>query len=465
VSTEITQVLVVGRTSPPGQAVTLTDHVTNTVIGSTVSDAVTGIWSIPCPFGIYLEAIAEAHGAAGAAVGGSQPGTAGGQGGAGGTLTQAQPLAGAAGGAATGGASALGQTGGGTQALSGSAGGKAAGGASALGVVTPDTTAPAIQAFGVQDTTGTSMTGIEGEATDAVGIVGWMIKERAADSGWTAPAAGDAGWNSLTSTTTFHSHALTFTSSATATGTRFFRLYVKDAAGNVAGSSTSSCTITIAAGGSISLVGTPVSGTGSGSAITLPSGRQAGDIIVVVASANAAITNYTRKINDGNLGVFWRRATADASDNCVVAGSVEYACSIYRGCVASGDPFEAASSSVATSDTTGSALSVPQITTATNGAWVLAAASGFDGGWDDGGGGSDANSGPTWAAASGAAATLDANHSSVVDMTANAAGLWHSTKATAGATGACSVRFYMTGYNYGAMGTSTWGALLALKPA
>jgi hypothetical protein len=108
--------------------------------------------------------------------------------------------------------------------------------------------APTVVAFSVQDTTGTAMTGIEGEATDSIGIVGWIIKEQAADSGWTAPAAGDAGWNTIASTTTFHSHALTFTSSASATGTRYFKLWVKDGAGNVsAGSATSSCTITISA--------------------------------------------------------------------------------------------------------------------------------------------------------------------------------------------------------------------------
>jgi hypothetical protein len=457
VATEVTQVIVYGRTSPPGQVVTLTDHATNTVVGSTTSDPVTGAWSIPCPFGLYLQAMAEGFGGASAVPALSRPGTAGGTGGAGGTLTQSQPLVGGAAGAATGGSSGISAPN--QQPLVGSAGGTSTGGASAL-----DGDLPSVGTLTVPDTTGTSITGISASATDSIGVVGWKILEAASDS-FTPPAAGDAGWTSISSTTSFSSSSLTFTSTASATGTRYFRIYFKDAAGNVSGSATDSATITIAAGGSISLVGTPVSGTGAGSAITLPSGRQAGDIIVVVASANAAITNYTRKINDGNLGVFWRRATADASDNCVVAGSVEYACSIYRGCVASGDPFEAASSSVATSDTTGSALSVPQITTATNGAWVLAAASGFDGGWDDGGGGSDANSGPTWAAASGAAATLDANHSSVVDMTANAAGLWHSTKATAGATGACSVRFYMTGYNYGSQGTSTWGALLALKPA
>jgi hypothetical protein len=214
---------------------------------------------------------------------------------------------------------------------------------------------------------------------------------------------------------------------------------------------------------SISLVGTPVSGTGTGSAITLPSGRQAGDIIVIAFGSDIARTGYTRKYTGNtNFGLSWRRATGDSNDNISVPNGNAYSCSIYRGCVASGDPFEAASASVATGDTMSGALSIPQITTATNGAWVLAAASGYDTGWDDGDGGSGENTGPTWAAASGAASTLDA---SATTSTSSGAAMWHSEKATAGATGTCSVRFYMTGYSPYAQGTSTWGVLLALKPA
>ena len=218
---------------------------------------------------------------------------------------------------------------------------------------------------------------------------------------------------------------------------------------------------TVEEAAAISLVGTPTSGVGAGSNITLPSGRAAGDILVIVESTSAAISGYTSKIGDGNLAVYWRRATGDASDNASVSSGISYAFAIYRGCVASGDPFDAVSSSIASGSTTSGALSIPQITTATNGAWVLAAASGWDGGWDDGEGGAGSNTGETWASATGAATTLAGS----VANTGMGVALYHSEKATAGATGAGGVRFYMTSYSYGSVGSTTWGALLALKPA
>lgn len=123
---QISRVLVQGITSPPGQAVTLTDQATATVLGTGTSDPTTGAFSIPVPFGLFLQAQAggdaEAQGALGTGTPGAQAGAAGGHAGAGATLGMSLPISGAAGGQG-------GVGGGPSQPVAGGAGGQGGAGA------------------------------------------------------------------------------------------------------------------------------------------------------------------------------------------------------------------------------------------------------------------------------------------------------------------------------------------------
>jgi hypothetical protein len=136
-----------------------------------------------------------------------------------------------------------------------------------------------------------------------------MIKEAATDS-FTAPVTGDAGWTSITSTTSFSSSALTFTSSASATGTRYFRIYFCDAAGNVGASATASATITMAAARTAPAFRGIGTVTIWGATPDIPAASQDGDllIMVVVPSNRGSYTGWNRlgSAAVGGADVYWQ---------------------------------------------------------------------------------------------------------------------------------------------------------------
>jgi hypothetical protein len=119
---------------------------------------------------------------------------------------------------------------------------------SVANVNTSDSTAPTITTGGfsvanASSLTSTSITSISIAATDAVGVVGWIITESA-----TPPAHDAADWHTVTSTTSFSSSSLTYTASS-ASVTNLYA-YVKDAAHNVSTTSsntTAAVTITLPA--------------------------------------------------------------------------------------------------------------------------------------------------------------------------------------------------------------------------
>ena len=109
-----------------------------------------------------------------------------------------------------------------------------------------DVTAPVAGTFSVPFGSIDGIGGINpGTCTDAVGIVGWMIKDGASAS-IASPVATDTGWNTISSTTSWAPGAtLSFTPTAVQVS-RVFRLFLKDAAGNVGASGYAYATVTAA---------------------------------------------------------------------------------------------------------------------------------------------------------------------------------------------------------------------------
>lgn len=103
-----------------------------------------------------------------------------------------------------------------------------------------DVTAPVVTVFTVPATSTSLTVAITTlTATDAVGVVGWIITESA-----TPPAHNAAGWNAVSSTTSFTSAALTYVCAEN--GRKTLYAYAKDAANNVSSGVSGVCDVSAA---------------------------------------------------------------------------------------------------------------------------------------------------------------------------------------------------------------------------
>ena len=236
-----------------------------------------------------------------------------------------------------------------------------------------------------------------------------------------------------------------------------------DAALKFSNTKTASADASVDGGASSSITyvsgGAALSGTISGLPV------QAGDIIIVSVNAASAPNGYTRKTgvnyNNGDVSLCWRRATATTGDNIALPGAGAYG--IFRGCVASGDPFDVVGTGTGASSYSG-AVTAAGVTTTVANAMVVLAAAGQDAGWDDGDGGAGANT-CGWASPTGPATTVASKEPTSTTTNGVGAFLAYGEKASAGATGSGTARFYAASPSPYSQGTDTYAIVAALKPA
>jgi hypothetical protein len=395
----------------PSTTITLTDQSTGTVLGSVLLDAA-GLGVVPLPYELLLAGVAAGHGAGvGTPVPGAQSGGAGGHAGGAGTLAQAQPLAGAAGGHAAGAASE-------TTGIAGAAAGHAAG-AGAPTVVLP----------GSNTAGGGGQGGAGGTLSQTVPLGG-----SAGGSGGAGPSpasqvkqvAGAAGGQGGAAATAGTAPALGGGAGGAAAGAGSLSLEEP-----VSGSSP-----TFVAAGTMSL--NP----------TIPAEAVDDDILVLVVpiASQSTPAGWTKKTtNTSSCSVFWRRKAGAVTAPSLTVSYGRIA--VVRGCVATGDPFD----DFANSDGAGSTRTIAGITTTVTNTLILFAV-----------GGSSTGTGASVALAtppSGPALTpafVNGNSYQVTSQ-AHGFGLWYGAKGAAGVTASESA----TGTFVGTIALGA--ALLALR--
>lgn len=260
---------------------------------------------------------------------------------------------------------------------------------------TLDVTAPSISSFSVPATaSSTSLTGISAAATDAVGVTGWVIKDVAGGASAPTATASECTQTTGISGGSLSSSALTHT--AGGTGARDFYLFARDAAGNVATSSASTCTISV---GGITHVGEGAlfaqsKADGATFTVGLPAGISQNDILLLILGggsystvepptgwADVATTNFGANSSGFSAGsVYWKRAGESETDpTCTAHGddgegpvpTINVARIVgFRGCAASGSPIDVAGVSASG---TGTSITGSARTTATANAMVILA--------------------------------------------------------------------------------------------
>jgi hypothetical protein len=176
-----------------------------------------------------------------------------------------------------------------------------------------------------------------------------------------------------------------------------------------------------------------------------PAGITTNDILVMLATgATTTPAGWTLKVTGNELKVFWQRYAGVGSPT--LAAGRKGQISAFRGCITSGDPFNAFGT-VSEGEGAESASSSPgSITTSVNNCLILALIGGRE---TDGSGGSPSGGGSVNSITGPATTSTSAGSSNVNTTSGYGVNLYRGVLATAGATGAGSITMSYTIENYG----------------